>query len=192
MDDRIAEFSRERLGGRPVPDDLATLLKAQWGGNDGPLEDLEVEFFAPGESHPLLDHSYLDAKDLANPDIVANVAAVNEVNSHIGFVAEGLNGAVIGYWFHPDEPAERPAPVVRLDTEGQIEILDGTMFAEAIVGKWVYDDDEWFGRLADGFVALGVPMPVRRTADLVRPRVAVDPATLHNQLFEAERARPAE
>src|SRR5262245_24918307 len=29
MDDRIAEFARERLVGRPVPADLAALLKAQ-------------------------------------------------------------------------------------------------------------------------------------------------------------------
>jgi hypothetical protein len=189
VDERILEFSRERLGGRPVPDDLAILLLAQWSGNDGPLEDLEIEFFATGQSHPLIDHSYLNDRDRARPDTMANVAAIDEVNGHVGFVAEGLNGAAIGYWLHPDEPAGRPAPVVSLDTEGQFEILDGTTFAEAVVGKWVFDDDPWFGRLADGFEALGVAMPVRRSADLVRPEVAVDPATLHRRLYYEERAR---
>ena len=190
MDERIHDFSRERLGGRPVPDDLATLLKAQWSGNNGPLDDLEIEFFAPGQSHPLIDHSYLNGKDrAASPDVLANVAAIDEVNRHIGFVAEGLNGGVIGYWLHPNEPAGRPAPVVSLDTEGQYEVFAGTTFAEAVVGAWVDDDDEWFGRLADGFEALGVAMPVRRTADLVKPEVAVDPAELHRRLYYEGRAR---
>ena len=191
VDEQILAFSRERLAGRPIPDDLAILLKAQWSGNGGPLQNLEVQFFAPGQSHPLIDHSYLSAKDRADPDIMANVAAIDEVNAHVGFVAEGLNGAAIGYWFHPDEPAGRPAPVVCLDTEGQFEILDGITFAEAVVGKWVHDDDDWFGRLADGFEALGVAMPARRRADLARTIVTVDPAKLHQRLYYAQRSRRA-
>jgi len=188
MDDRILEFSRQRLRGRPVPDDLATLLKAQWSGDSGPLDDLEVEFFASGQSHPLIDHGYLNDKDRADPDIVANVAAIDEVNGHVDYVAEGLDGAVLGYWCHPDEPGGQRPPVVRLDTEGQFEILSGTTFAEAIVGAWVGDDDEWFGRLAERFAALGVAMPVRRRADLIRPDVAVDPAELHKRAYYQHRS----
>jgi hypothetical protein len=189
VDERIVEFGRERLPGRPVPDDLAILLAAQWDGNDAPLQALEIEFLAPGQTLELVDHSYLREKDRANPDIMANVAAMDEVSRHIAYVGEGLNGAALGYWLHPDEPADRPAPVVRLDTEGQFDILDGTTFAEAVVGCWVHDDDEWFGRLADQFESLGVPMPVRRWADLVRPTVVVDPGTWHHRLFYAERGR---
>jgi hypothetical protein len=189
VDERILDFGRERLAGRPVPDDLAILLAAQWAGNNGPLEDLEIEFLAPGHTLELVDHSYLREKDRANPDIMANVAAMDEISRHIGYVAEGLNGAALGYWLHPDEPADRPAPVVRLDTEGQFDILDGTTFAEAVIGCWVHDDDEWFGRLADGFEELGVAMPVRRSADLAPAVVVVDPAKLHHRLFYAERAR---
>jgi hypothetical protein len=162
MDERILEFGRERLGGRPVPDDLAILLEAQWSGNDGPLSALEIRFFAPGQTNTLIDHSYLNDRDRANPDTMANVAAIDQVNQYIGFVAEGLNGAALGYWLHPEEPADRPAPIVSFDTEGEYELLNGAYFAEAVVGKWVFDDDEWFGRLADGFEVLGVAMPVRR------------------------------
>jgi len=189
MDKRILEFARERLHGRPVPEDLAILLAAQLSGNDQPLRALEIEFFAPGQTHPLVDHSYLNDRDRANPDIMANLMAIDQVNQHIGFVAEGLNGDAIGYWLHPAEPAGHPAPVVMLDTEGQFEILDGTTFTEAVIGKWVYRDDQRFGLLADQFEALGVAMTVRRSADLAVADVAVDPAELHHRLYREERAR---
>ncbi|MFC4565700.1 hypothetical protein ACFO4E_27900 [Nocardiopsis mangrovi] len=53
-DERPAEFSRERLGGRPVPDDLRILLTEHWAGRTELLhrvrlyddEDDPVEHFA--------------------------------------------------------------------------------------------------------------------------------------------------
>jgi hypothetical protein len=189
MDDRVKAFSQERLSGRPVPSDVRSLLEAQWRDDeDDPLEEIGIAFLAPGVSHPLVDHSYLNDDDRSDLDIMANVAAIDEVNRYVGYVAEDLDGALMGYWFHPDEPADRPAPVLTFDTEGQFNILPGTTFAEAVVGARVSDDDD-FGRLADRFEALGVPMPVRRWADLVMPPVTVDPARLHNRVYWSERAR---
>lgn len=182
--DMVASFSRERLGGRTVPDDLVTMLVAQWSGTSGRLAD-HVEFLEPGESHPLLDHSYLTAADWADPTIAANVAAIDEVARHISFVATVDNG-LVGYWLHPDEPADHPPAVVKYDDEGQLQILAGATLAEALVGDWACDSTKKFRRWAKRFAKLGLAITARRPDDLPYPEVAVDPAKLHQRRYSTE------
>ncbi|MER5747258.1 hypothetical protein ABT097_28810 [Streptomyces sp. NPDC002225] len=66
-DERLAAFSRDRLDGRPVPDDLRVLLIAQWEGRTDLARLLGLEFFEPGEVHPLLDTSYLTPAGTRGP-----------------------------------------------------------------------------------------------------------------------------
>ena len=82
-DIKLAEYSRQRLAGRTIPGDLRTLLLVQWrrgeesSGAD-PFESMGISLLDPGESHDLLDHSYLNDTDRADPDIMAKVAAMKE------------------------------------------------------------------------------------------------------------------
>ncbi|WP_405807655.1 hypothetical protein [Streptomyces sp. NBC_01187] len=104
-DERLAEFSRERLDGRPIPDDLRVLLVAQWEGRDDFSDLLDLDFLEAGEVHPLLDTSYRSEKGLANPEIQAVNAGTAEMAKYVKLVAEGGKGW-IGYWLHPDEPTD--------------------------------------------------------------------------------------
>lgn len=45
-EERLAEFSRERLDGRPIPNDLRTMLVAQWEGRTDFQYLLDITFFA--------------------------------------------------------------------------------------------------------------------------------------------------
>jgi hypothetical protein len=103
--DRLEQFSRERLDGRPLPDDLRALLEAQWAGRQEFYEISELVFLEPGAASPLLDHGYLNEQDRADPDIMANVAAHKQMAKYFKAVAvagDGL-GDCYGYWMHPDE-----------------------------------------------------------------------------------------
>jgi hypothetical protein len=105
-DERLAEFSRERLDGRPIPDDLRVLLVAQWEGRTDFTHLLDLDFFEAGEVHPLLDTSYLSEKELADPAMQAVNAGAERMAKYVKLVAKGGKGW-IGYWLHPDEPADR-------------------------------------------------------------------------------------
>jgi hypothetical protein len=115
-EERLAEFSRERLDGRPIPDDLRTMLVAQWEGRTDFQYLLDLTFFEPGQLSPLLDTSYLSKKELADPDMQAINAGCAEMSKYAKFVAKGGQGW-IGYWMHPDEPTDAPPLVIELDTE---------------------------------------------------------------------------
>lgn len=184
LQELLGPFSRARLGGRPVPDDLATMLVAQRSGTNGHLTD-HVTFLEPGESHPLLDHSYLTESDRADPAIAANVAAIDAVARHIGFVATVHNG-LVGYWLHPDEPTDRPPAVVKYDNEGQFSIMFGANLAEALVGDWACDRRKQFRRWAKRLAKLGLIVTARCEDDLDYPEVTVHPAKLHHQRYSAE------
>ncbi|MEW1911257.1 hypothetical protein AB0442_22885 [Kitasatospora sp. NPDC085895] len=63
FDERLAEFSRERLGGRPVPEDVQILATAQWAGRGHPFERFGITILEPGAQHPLTDISYLSEEE---------------------------------------------------------------------------------------------------------------------------------
>ncbi|MGQ4486749.1 hypothetical protein ACN6LM_003586 [Streptomyces sp. SAS_281] len=103
-DERLAAFSRERLDGRPVPDDLRVLLLSQWAGRTELAHLLGLEFFEEGELHPFLDTGYLSEQELADPEMRAVNAGVARMAEYGKLVAKGGKGWV-GYWVHP---ANRP------------------------------------------------------------------------------------
>ncbi len=189
----IVRLVEEQLGGRPVPGDLRRLAAIQaarpenpaWGVD--PLFDIEAILFEPGETDPLLDHSYLNDRDRADPDIMANVAAIKAVLRHLAVVARTTNGNIAGYWVHPDEPRDALA-VVQYDTEGQFNILPGLTLLEALIGDAACGDDARFTELAERFAALGLPVAAPSRDDLVTPEVAVHPGVLHEKLYDEARA----
>ncbi|MFF5922038.1 hypothetical protein ACFY8C_27430 [Streptomyces flavochromogenes] len=192
-DERLAEFSRERLDGRPIPDDLRVLLVAQWEGRTDFTRLLDLDFFEAGEVHPLLDTSYLSEKELADPELQAINAATAEMATYVKLVAKGGKGW-IGYWLHPDEPAGRPWHLTELDTEFTFWSLGGLTLTEGVAAERSSYQDEpderiAFTQLAAELADLGLPLSTQDYEALDDTAYKVVPEELMEELIEAERAR---
>lgn len=192
-EERLAEFSRTRLDGRPVPDDLRVLLVAQWEGHTAFAHLLHLEFFEEGEVHPLLDTSYLSAEERAAPEMQAAHAGAAEMAAYVKLVAAGGKGW-LGYWLHPGEPSDRPWRLVELDTEFTYWRPVGLTLAEgAAADRASYQDEPderlAFTRLATELAALGLPLSTQDYDALDDTEYTVDPEDLMKELIEAERAK---
>lgn len=192
-DERLAEFSRERLDGRPIPDDLRVLLVAQWEGRTEFTRLLDLDFFEAGEVHPLLDTSYLSEKELADPEMQAVNAAAAEMAEYVKLVAKGGKGW-IGYWLHPDEPADRAWHLVELDTEFSFWGLAGLTLTEGVAAERAHYQDEpderiAFTQLAAELARLGLPLSTQDYDALDDTEYTVDPEELMEELTEAEREK---
>jgi hypothetical protein len=138
--------SEDALGGRAVPPDLAALWRAQLDGDTDLLDAFELvllDAMSPDEA--------LDGFRVADGVDDAAAEALESVVSTIGFVAEALDGALLGYWFGVPS-----APVVLFDSNGQLELLGATL-AEALVALTDPDDDEEVAEVVTGLHDLGVP-----------------------------------
>jgi hypothetical protein len=193
-DSKLAEYSRQRLGGRKLPDDLRTLLVLQWqrgvtaAGAD-PLDEMGVVLLEAGETHALLDHSYLNDKDRANPDTMANVAAMMSTCEHAAFVARDDDDRIIGYWFGPENVGIDAAPILRLDTEGQFALLEGGTLSEALLGSHVFDDAERFTQLKEEFAKAGIAISAGSWDELAYPHPPTDPAEFHERHYEENQVK---
>ena len=79
----LSQFSRNRLDGESVPDDLKILLPHR----DELAERTGIRLeWAEGWA-PWLDTSHLSEADRRIPDTMANIRAIEEVCGHIAFVA---------------------------------------------------------------------------------------------------------
>jgi hypothetical protein len=183
-------FRRDVLKGQAAPQDLQALLGvvALAGDDDDPLrEALGFSLLSPGRDYPLLSGSYLNEKDRQNADIMANVAAINEVLAMITFVAESEDGDMIGYWHGPERTTIAAAPIVKYDTEGQFDLMQGRTLSEAMLGNYTFDDDE---RFADGRAWLadcGIEMDAESWHGLSTPAAATMPNKLHRTLYNERR-----
>ncbi|QLH24708.1 hypothetical protein [Streptomyces sp. Rer75] len=192
-EERLAEFSRERLDGRPIPDDLRTMLVAQWENRTGFSELLDLTFFGSGQLSPLLDISYLSEAERADPEMQAINAGAAAMATYVKLVAEGGKGW-IGYWLHPDEPTDGPWPVIELDTEFSYWSMAGSTLAEACAADRARYQDEpdertAFSQLSARLTDLGLPLSGQDFDDLHDPEWTVDPEELTEELIEAERAK---
>ncbi|WP_327350673.1 hypothetical protein [Streptomyces sp. NBC_01304] len=192
-DERLAEFSRERLDGRPLPDDLRVLLVAQWEGRKDFTHLLDLDFFEAGEVHPLLDTSYLSEKELADPEMQAVNAGAAEMAKYVKLVAKGGKGW-IGYWLHPDEPADRAWHLIELDTEFTFWGLVGLTLAEGSAAEQASYQDEpderiAFTQLAAELAELGLPLSTQDYDALDDTEYTVAPEELMEELIATEREK---
>jgi hypothetical protein len=187
------KFIAQVLKGQPAPDDLQKLflMQAVRVANDDeysdPLESIHAYLIAPEEELDLLTHSYLNDADKANPDIMANVKAIDKVFEHITFVAKTDDSDLIGYWHGPESTPIQLAPIVKYDTEGQFSLLLGKQLTEALLGEHVFDDDEEFTRLRDWFSTFGIDISASCWDDLDYPDVKTKPDELHHNLYNQHR-----
>jgi|GEM_PF-5829277 len=187
--ERLAEFSRARLGGRNVPDDLRVMLAAQWAGDTSFLEMVGVEFIEADEQHPLLDTSYLRPEELADPEIQSMNAAMATISEHARLVARS-DDVWLGYWTHPDEPADREPSIVEVDTEYSFRLHPGRSLAEALVvaASEYSDDEEAHAELAAAMATAGITGVATDPSEVPEPGSIVDPEDEVRALVIAERA----
>lgn len=121
------------------------------------VESLELELVDdPAWSEPS-DTSYLSAAERENPDIMANVDAMTATNTLISWFGRDMEGFV-GLWRGPGNTPLASAPVVRLDTEGQYDLVAATIGDYLAISTDADDFDVYRKALVDcGFVVADSP-----------------------------------
>ena len=90
------------------------------------VSELELELVDDPHWAEPSDTSYLSAKDRENPDIMSNVEAMAATNKLIAWFGRDMEGFV-GLWRGPDSAPLEKAPVLRLDSEGQYDMVAATI-----------------------------------------------------------------
>jgi len=186
----ILQGLTERLRGRPVADDLRALVALQVAaGPDGyppdhPLRRTNTSIFGPGEQHSSLTHDYLSDEDRADEELMLTIAAGDKVLRHGAWVASTDNSHVIGYWLHPDEPADQPPVIFTYDTEASFDLMPGHTLVEALIFQTAGFDDDRFAELASAFAAYGLPISAARPDDLPVRKVVAKPDVLHDRYYD--------
>lgn len=184
----IQRFENEILRGQAVPSDLRALLDVAVSDGTDPLrEALGFALLVPGRDYPLLTGSYLNDGDRQNPDIMANVAAINDVLALITIVAESEDGDMIGYWHGPERTPIGNAPIVKLDTEGMFGLMQGRTVSEAMLGNTTFDDAEHFADARAWLASCGIAIDAKNWRELSTPEASTRPEKLHRALYEQKR-----
>jgi hypothetical protein len=177
----LAQFSRNRLDGEPVPDDLKILLPHR----DELTERTGIRLeWAEGWA-PWLDTTYLTDGDRSNPDIMANVRAIHEVCGFVAFVAADEDEQYFGYWRGPGRRQVAKSPLVVFDNEGQFHLCIASTFAEAVLER-AYGR-EGFKELRAWFESVGISIGWDSPSQLTYPHEKLPPKELHRRFYESYR-----
>ncbi|VAW11955.1 hypothetical protein MNBD_BACTEROID03-2272 [hydrothermal vent metagenome] len=177
----MAILTKEELQNQDVPNDLKLAIQ-NFECIEDLFEEMECRFFDPEEIPSLTDNSYLTDSDKKNKGTMAAVSASDQVFEHITFVVEALNGDLVGYWHGPENVEIKKAPIVKYDTEGQFSILSGLNLIEALVGDYVFDEDDEFLEFQENFSECGIEI-VSKWDDLVETQPKTNPDKLHDSLY---------
>jgi hypothetical protein len=176
---QLQQFSDNRLGGEPVPEDLRILFLHR--------NELErrtaIALSAKKDWAPWLDTSYLSEAEKADPEIAANIRAIAEVWSLGAFVATSEDEEYIGYWRGPQRRAVADSPLIYLDNEGQFYSCAGSNLAEALLAR-TYGEDS-FKELCDWMRSIGIAIPEWRSREAIPYSEDVEPSpgTLHEEFY---------
>jgi hypothetical protein len=186
--DPAQQFAAHHLGGRPLPDDLRTLLRLQWHeagrGQATSSNCLGVIFLAGDRSPALIDAECRGRDDLEGIARIACAQAMADMVRYSGFVAEDADGNAIGYWFGPDQTQIEAAPLMRFDTSGNFSILRGNGIAEAVVALASHGNDQTFRELCEYLGQQGLTIKARSLDDLPQPTCVVLPQATYRQLIK--------
>lgn len=90
------------------------------------VESLELELVDDPAWPEPSDTGYRSAAEREKPDIMADVEAMTATNALISWFGRDMEGFV-GLWRGPGNTPLASAPVVRLDTEGQYDLVAATI-----------------------------------------------------------------
>ena len=154
--DDIALLSKHRLGGEPVPPDLAVLLAHK----DAFAKRTDVTLYVDPDWAPrMLDRGYLSDTERADPLTQASCDAMDEVCRHIAFFAGNEDDSLYyGYWRGESGRAIADSPVVCLDCEGQFDLMPGMTFVDGLL-LYEADDPDWYREERGWFKSIGAPVP---------------------------------
>lgn len=201
MSEKVNKFVASRLSGQVVPSDLGAILTAIGDDPDfeesdeNPLKIVWAEPLWTNREYPLLDHNYLNDQDRADPDIMANVKAMQDTEKKLKFVVQCADQSLIGYW-QPDQktPLEKCA-LFWLDTEGQYELTEGKTLSETLAYRALIDgDQDEYRSLIEAFSRLGIPVPetdesaVFDAMDTRSAEIKQTPQRFRNQRYEHYRS----
>ncbi|MBF5004108.1 hypothetical protein [Diaphorobacter caeni] len=133
------EMERIVFQGQAVPRDIRALCTHQIRRGKRPVlgydvyEDLSAYCLTPKMASEPRSTSYLSAAELKDPSIAATVKATHEVMSFITFAVKTDDGDFIGYWQWPKGTPIEQARIVRYDTEGQFNLMEGRTITEALL-----------------------------------------------------------
>jgi hypothetical protein len=154
----IAEISDEVFAGEPVPADLAALWLAQENDDTDLLDAFELVLISGLDPTEIMEPFSEDAQ--SDPDAIAALTrALNEIR----FVAEAMDGLLLGYWTPPD--ATSPV-VVSFDAAAQL-VVQGRTFCEALLSLTDPDDSEEGIEVVDALRAYGIVLDVDTVAEVL-------------------------
>jgi hypothetical protein len=163
-DELLAELSL-LFGAGDVPADLFTLWAAQEAEQTDLLDSFELILMLGLESAdllgPLADDSGSDP---------AALIALGRMLDEIVFVAEAMDGMLLGYWL-PPEATERV--IVAVDDHGQISV-QGATFAESLIAMTDPDDPDEAAEVVAELELLGITPPAT-TVETVLDRIQAVP-----------------
>lgn len=162
-EDRVKAFIASRMDGQDAPKDLSALLSALSkdaefeNSGKNPLNAVGAQLLWADQKYPLLDHNYLNDVDRADPDIMANVKAMQDVSQKLKFVVQCEDTYLIGYWQpDPTTPLEKCA-LFWLDTEGQYYLTEGKTLSETFAYRALIDGQvDAYQSVLQTFEQLGV------------------------------------
>ncbi len=152
--DALANVSAQCLGGEAVPDDLAALWRAQFDEDTDLLDSYEMTLLDAVE--PELFDGFRE-EDGVEP---AAARAFERMATQIRWVAEILDGSLVGYWVGEERRRVGESPVVVCDPGGQFELGARTL-VEYLLDCTEPDDPEEFNEVADALADLGIDVPVQ-------------------------------
>jgi hypothetical protein len=180
-DQVLSQFSRNRLGGEPVPHDLQIFLPLR----DELAQRTGIRLEWAEDWAPWLAPVDLTEAERRDPDVAATLRATEDVCRLIAFVASIEDGSFLGYWRGPGHRPAAESPLVLFDAKGQFHLLVASSFAEAILAREY--GRERFAKLRAWLRALGIPIGWETPSILTAPHEKPTPKELYKQFFDRYR-----
>jgi hypothetical protein len=190
---RTANFLQVILKNQPMPDDLQKLWNMQiFRAPDAdfsadPLAALGVKIIEPDRMACLLDHSYLNDTDRANPAMMMNIEAINEVFKLATFVVELEDDDILGYWHGSENTSIDQAPIIKFDNEGQFSVCRGNNLTEAIIAETMSYQEDKFPEFKTWFAKYQIDIAANSITDLPERKVSTHPALTYENFYKAKR-----
>ncbi len=192
-DQRTANFLQVILKNQPAPDDLLKLWKMQVSRaadadfSVDPLAALGVKIIEPERIPCLLDHSYLNESERADPNMMMNIEAINDVFHLATLVVELEDDHILGYWHGSENTPIAEAPIMKFDNEGQFSVCQGNNLTEAIIAETMSYQEDKFPEFKTWFAKYQIDIAADSITDLPDRKFTTHPGVMYENFYRARR-----